>query len=43
MARHDLRDDLHQQVRASVAKGARLLLGGDDSARGRARSTRRRC
>jgi succinate-semialdehyde dehydrogenase/glutarate-semialdehyde dehydrogenase len=28
-ARHDLRDDLHQQVLASVAKGARLLLGGE--------------
>jgi len=27
-ARHDLRDDLHRQVVESVAKGARLLLGG---------------
>jgi succinate-semialdehyde dehydrogenase/glutarate-semialdehyde dehydrogenase len=27
-ARHELRDDLHRQVEASVAKGARLLLGG---------------
>ncbi|HPF61128.1 MAG TPA: NAD-dependent succinate-semialdehyde dehydrogenase [Gemmatimonadales bacterium] len=27
-ARVDLRDDLHAQVEASVAKGARLLLGG---------------
>jgi succinate-semialdehyde dehydrogenase/glutarate-semialdehyde dehydrogenase len=27
-ARHDLRDDLHRQVRASIAKGARALLGG---------------
>ncbi len=28
-ARPDLRDELHTQVRDSVAKGARLLLGGD--------------
>src|SRR5690606_14756663 len=28
MARTDLRDELHAQVSASVAKGARLLLGG---------------
>ncbi len=28
MARADLRDDLHEQVLASVRKGARLLLGG---------------
>lgn len=27
-ARHDLRDALHEQVRKSVEKGARLLLGG---------------
>jgi succinate-semialdehyde dehydrogenase/glutarate-semialdehyde dehydrogenase len=27
-ARHDLRDDLHRQVEASVAKGARVVLGG---------------
>jgi succinate-semialdehyde dehydrogenase / glutarate-semialdehyde dehydrogenase len=27
-ARHDLRDDLHQQVLASVEQGAKLLLGG---------------
>ncbi len=27
-ARHDLRDDLHRQVEASIAQGARLLLGG---------------
>lgn len=27
-ARHDLRDELHEQVQASIAKGARLLLGG---------------
>ena len=28
MARHDLRDTLHGQVQRSIAKGARLLLGG---------------
>jgi len=28
-ARHDLRDDLHKQVLASVEQGATLLLGGD--------------
>ena len=28
-ARPDLRDELHKQVRDSVAKGARLLLGGE--------------
>ncbi|MDE2183942.1 MAG: NAD-dependent succinate-semialdehyde dehydrogenase [Alphaproteobacteria bacterium] len=28
MARHDLRDALHEQVRKSMAKGARLLCGG---------------
>lgn len=28
MARADLRDSLHRQVEASVAKGARVLLGG---------------
>jgi succinate-semialdehyde dehydrogenase/glutarate-semialdehyde dehydrogenase len=28
MARHDLRDELHQQVLASISLGARLLLGG---------------
>jgi len=28
-ARRDLRDDLHEQVEKSVAKGARLLLGGE--------------
>lgn len=28
MARHDLRDDLHQQVLDSVAKGAKILCGG---------------
>lgn len=28
LARHDLRDALHRQVQASVAKGARRLLGG---------------
>lgn len=29
MARHDLRQELHEQVQASVAKGARLLMGGE--------------
>jgi succinate-semialdehyde dehydrogenase / glutarate-semialdehyde dehydrogenase len=29
MARVDLRDELHRQVRASVERGARLLLGGE--------------
>ena len=29
MARADLRDELHQQVRMSIEKGARLLLGGE--------------
>jgi succinate-semialdehyde dehydrogenase/glutarate-semialdehyde dehydrogenase len=29
LARHDLRDDLHQQVQESIAKGAKLLLGGN--------------
>lgn len=28
LARHDLRDELHQQVQASIAKGAKCLLGG---------------
>ena len=28
-ARHDLRDDLHRQVRASIDKGAHCLLGGE--------------
>jgi succinate-semialdehyde dehydrogenase / glutarate-semialdehyde dehydrogenase len=28
LARHDLREELHRQVQASVAKGARCLLGG---------------
>lgn len=29
MARYDLRDELHDQVRRSLAEGARLLVGGD--------------
>ncbi len=29
LARRDLRDELHQQVQASVEKGARLRLGGE--------------
>ena len=28
MARHDLRDELHQQVEASVSAGAKIILGG---------------
>ena len=28
-ARNDLRDELHEQVRKSVEKGARCLLGGE--------------
>src|SRR3989338_6060626 len=28
LARHDLRDALHQQVQKSITRGARLLLGG---------------
>ena len=28
MARRDLRDELHEQVTKSIAKGARLLCGG---------------
>ena len=28
LARHDLRDALHRQVKQSIAKGSRLLLGG---------------
>ena len=28
MARPDLRDDLHEQVQASIKSGAKLLLGG---------------
>ncbi len=28
-AREDLRDELHEQVKASMEKGARLLLGGE--------------
>lgn len=29
MARHDLRDELHDQVKQSVARGARVLCGGE--------------
>src|SRR5262249_23758956 len=28
LARHDLRDEVHEQVRRSVAGGARLVMGG---------------
>jgi succinate-semialdehyde dehydrogenase/glutarate-semialdehyde dehydrogenase len=29
LARHDLRDELHQQVQESIARGATCLLGGE--------------
>jgi succinate-semialdehyde dehydrogenase/glutarate-semialdehyde dehydrogenase len=29
LARHDLRDEVHEQVRVSISRGARLLLGGE--------------
>ena len=29
MARHDLRDELHEQVQRSVERGAKLLCGGE--------------
>jgi succinate-semialdehyde dehydrogenase/glutarate-semialdehyde dehydrogenase len=29
LARHDLRDELHQQVQISIAQGAECLLGGE--------------
>lgn len=29
LARHDLRDNLHRQVKKSIEKGARCLLGGE--------------
>lgn len=32
MARFDLRDELHQQVQATLAEGAKLLLGGEKMA-----------
>jgi len=32
MARHDLRDELHRQVRGSIARGARPLLGCEPDA-----------
>jgi len=32
LARHDLRDELHRQVRQSVRRGARVLLGGRPAA-----------
>ena len=34
MARYDLRDELHQQVQASLAEGATLLLGRKSAVRG---------
>jgi succinate-semialdehyde dehydrogenase len=41
MARFDLRDELHQQVTATLAEGATLLLGGRKSP-GRATTMRQR-
>ena len=29
LARHDLRDELHEQVRQSIERGAKCLLGGE--------------
>lgn len=29
LARHDLRDELHNQVKATVAQGAQIILGGE--------------
>lgn len=34
MARHDLRDELHEQVQQSIKKGARCILGGEIPAHG---------
>ena len=42
MARFDLRDELHQQVQATLAEGATLLLGGEKIS-GRATITRQPC
>lgn len=42
MARFDLRDELHQQVQATLAQGATLLLGGEKIS-GRATITRQPC
>jgi succinate-semialdehyde dehydrogenase len=42
MARFDLRDELHQQVTATLAEGATLLLGRRKS-KGRATTMRQRC
>lgn len=42
MARFDLRDELHQQVTATLDEGATLLLGAEKS-KGRATTMRQRC
>lgn len=42
MARFDLRDELHEQVRATLKEGATLLLGAEKS-KAPATTTRRRC
>ena len=39
-AREDLRDELHEQVRKSVERGARCLLGGERPAGWSGRSRR---
>ncbi len=42
MARFDLRDELHQQVTATLDEGATLLLGAEKS-KGRATTMRQLC
>nr|VXZ84870.1 Succinate semialdehyde dehydrogenase [NAD(P)+] Sad [Klebsiella pneumoniae] len=42
MARFDLRDELHQQVTATLDEGATLLLGAE-KIEGRATTMRQRC
>ncbi len=43
MARFDLRDELHQQVTATLDEGATLLLGAEKKSKGRATTMRQRC